>query len=78
TDQALRTIDKVSGADWYKGFKTFHTGLIADLAGRRGEALKRLGAAYAADPNVMRVAEAYVRALARAGDKDKALSVLTD
>lgn len=78
TDQALRVVDKISGPDWYKTFKTFHAGLIADLAGRKTEALKRLGAAYQADPNTLRVADAYARALARAGDKDKAIGVLTE
>lgn len=77
-DQALRTVDKVTGPDWYKAFKTFHGGLIADLAGRKTEALKRLGAAYQADSSTLRIADAYARALARAGDKDKALSVLSD
>jgi tetratricopeptide (TPR) repeat protein len=77
-DQALRTVDRITGPDWYKSFRTYHAGLIADVAGRRQEALKRLGAAYAADPGLLRIAEAYARALARSGDKAKALSVLAD
>jgi tetratricopeptide (TPR) repeat protein len=75
-DQALRTLDRITGSNLYKGFRSFHGGLIADMTGRKAEAVKRLGAAYAADPNVLRIAEAYARALARSGDRDKALSVL--
>jgi tetratricopeptide (TPR) repeat protein len=78
TDLALKTVEKATGQTWYASFKTFHAGLIADLAGRKSEALKRLQTAYETDPNVLRVADAYARALARAGNKEEALKVLTN
>ena len=75
---ALRTIDKVSGLDWYTVFKNYHAGLIADRAGRTDEATKRLEAAFKADGNALRVVEAWVRHLARIGRGEEASKVLAD
>lgn len=76
--EALATLDKLSGPDWYATFKNYHGGLIADVAGRRDEALKRLEAAHKGDPNALRVTDAYARVLARAGRVDDARKVLAD
>ncbi len=78
TTGAIRTIDKVGGLDWYSVFKNYHTGLIAERAGRTAEATKRLEAAYKSDGNALRIVEAWVRHLARAGRGEEALKVLAD
>lgn len=77
-DAALKAIDKVSGLDWYVVFKNYHAGLIADLAGRKQTAAKRLAEAYAADNRALRIVEAEVRNLARDGKKDEALAKLAE
>jgi tetratricopeptide (TPR) repeat protein len=76
TDAALKAIDKLNGPEWYGIFKNFHSGLIADLAGRRAEAGKRLGAAYKSDQNTLRVTDAQARALARQGKMLEAAGIL--
>ncbi len=77
-DGALKTIDKVGGLDWYAVFKNYHAGLIAETAGRRVVAAKRLGDAFASDGRALRIVEARVRNLARDGKRDEALALLTD
>jgi tetratricopeptide (TPR) repeat protein len=77
-DDALSTLERLSGPDWYATFKQYHAGLIADLAGRRADALKRFAQAHKADPDALRVTDAYARALARSGRKDEAEKVLAD
>lgn len=76
--EALASLDKLNGPDWYSTFKNYHGGLIADLAGKRDEALKRLEAAHKGDPNALRVTDAYARVLARAGRVEEARKVLTE
>jgi tetratricopeptide (TPR) repeat protein len=75
--QAVATIDKLTGAEWYAIFKDLHAGLILDLAGHRKEAAKRLERAYKLDPTALRVAQAYASYLSRNGRKDEALKVFT-
>jgi len=77
-DQALKTVDKVAGLDWYAVFKNYHAGLIADLAGRKAIAAKRLSDAYGADNRALRIVEAEVRNLARDGKKAEALAALAE
>jgi tetratricopeptide (TPR) repeat protein len=69
----VELIDKLQGAEWYIAFKELHAGLILDAAGQRKEAIKRLDRAYRADPTSVRIVDAYARALARGGERDKAL-----
>lgn len=76
TDEALGILERLRGADWYNIFRDFHAGLIADVAGRRAEAGRRLAAAHAADPNALRIVEAYARHLARTNERARALEVL--
>lgn len=76
-DAAMKTIDRVDGLDWYAVFKNYHAGLIAEMTGRRAEATRRLDTAFTADGQALRIVEAHVRNLARAGRKDDALAVLT-
>lgn len=75
-DGAFRTIDKLSGPDWYGVFKNFHTGLIAETADRKSEAARRLALAYRADQNALRVTDAHARTLARQGKALEAAGVL--
>jgi len=56
-------------------FRDYHAGLIADLLGNGFEAERRLKAAYDADKNTLRLADAYARCLARHGDVDGAKKV---
>ena len=56
-------------------FRDYHAGLIADLLGNGFEAQRRLKAAYDADKNTLRLADAYARCLARHGDVDGAKKV---
>jgi tetratricopeptide (TPR) repeat protein len=76
TDEAFGILERLRGADWYNIFRDFHAGLIADAAGRRAEAGRRLAAAHAADPNALRIVEAYARHLARTNDRSRALEIL--
>ncbi|MDR3496668.1 MAG: tetratricopeptide repeat protein [Ancalomicrobiaceae bacterium] len=75
-DTAFKVVDRLKGPDWYEVFKNYHSGLIAEMTGRKSEAAKRLAAAYKGDPNGLRVVDAEARDLARAGHKDEALGVL--
>jgi tetratricopeptide (TPR) repeat protein len=76
TDEAFAILDRLRGAEWYNIFRDFHAGLIADAAGRRAEAGRRLAAAHRADPNALRIVEAYARHLARTGERPRALEVI--
>jgi tetratricopeptide (TPR) repeat protein len=78
TAGALKTIDKVSGLDWYSVFKGYHGALIADMGGRRADAAKRMAEAYAADKRALRVVEAEVRFLARQKKPKEALDVIAE
>jgi tetratricopeptide (TPR) repeat protein len=75
-DGAIKAVDKLSGPDMYAVFRNFNAGLIAELAGRKAEALKRLAAAYKSDQNALRVTDAYARSLARNGKPLEAAGVL--
>ncbi|SHO59670.1 Tetratricopeptide repeat-containing protein [Pseudoxanthobacter soli DSM 19599] len=73
---ALEALDALSNAEMFAAFTTYNGGLIADLLGDHHEAVVRLGDAYAGDPGLPRVVVAYARALARAGDRNEADSVV--
>jgi len=77
-DTAFKVIDRLKGQDWYEVFKNYHTGLIAEMAGRKADAAKRLGDAYKLDTTGLRIVDAEARNLARTGRKDDALKVLDD
>ncbi|TIT19985.1 MAG: tetratricopeptide repeat protein [Mesorhizobium sp.] len=81
--EAMTSIDKLQGPDWFGLFKSFHRALIADASGlpERADALytatlQDTAAGGAAPETWMRNAQAYASFLARKGDKAKALSVL--
>ncbi|MEP6566130.1 MAG: tetratricopeptide repeat protein [Mesorhizobium sp.] len=81
--EAMASVDKLQGPDWFGLFKSFHRALIADASGQPDKA-DAIYAATLADTTAggsspetwMRNAQAYASFLARKGDKDKALSVL--
>ncbi|MYZ49820.1 tetratricopeptide repeat protein [Propylenella binzhouense] len=77
-DEALATIDKVEGEDWYRPFKLLHAGYINVLAGRNDAAVEILKTAEEADRGAVRIAEAYARALSRAGRNKDAEALLSD
>jgi tetratricopeptide (TPR) repeat protein len=72
---ALAAIDKLTGPDWYEIFKDLHAGMIADLAGNKKEAGKRLALAYKLDPTALRVVEAYGSWLSRDRSPKEALAI---
>ena len=76
-DEAFKSIDVLSGPSWYGIFKDYHHALIADLAGRKDEAVAAISNAYKTDDSALRVVEGYARILARAGRKDDAIKALT-
>ncbi|MBZ9797505.1 tetratricopeptide repeat protein [Mesorhizobium sp. ES1-4] len=80
---AMASIDKLRGPDWFGLFKSFHRALIADAANmpEKAEAIyaatmQDTAAGGAAPETWMRNAQAYASFLARKGDKAKAISVL--
>ena len=81
--EAMASVDKLQGPDWFGLFKSFHRALIADASGL-SEKADAIYAATLADTTAggaspetwMRNAQAYASFLARKGDKEKALSVL--
>jgi tetratricopeptide (TPR) repeat protein len=63
--EALERLRAVGGATT---FRDYHAGLIHDLMGNPTEAQRRLKAAYEADPNTLRVVDAWGRLQSRRGD----------
>lgn len=75
-EKAFAVLDDLRGTDLDLGFSDYHSGLIADLLGDHVEARRRLAVAYDGEPGMLRIAEAYARALARDGSREKALEVI--
>lgn len=57
-------------------FLIFHRALMSDVSGNRTEAVRYAREAFELDPFVPRIAEAYIRVLANAGDFETAKSIL--
>ncbi|AZO31641.1 MULTISPECIES: tetratricopeptide repeat protein [unclassified Mesorhizobium] len=81
--EAMASIDKLKGPDWFGLFKSYHRALIADAAGLSDKAdeiyaatLADTAAGGSAPETWMRNAQAYASFLARKGDKSKAIAVL--
>jgi tetratricopeptide (TPR) repeat protein len=72
---AVASIDRLQGPDWYAAFKDLHAGLILDIAGQRRDAGARLQRAYEQDKNALRTVDAYGRWLARNNNRKKSLEV---
>ncbi len=77
-DTALKRLDAMKGEEWYAFFRAYHGGLIASVAGRDGEANRRLREAIELDEGNVRVVDALVRSLARSGEAAEARKVLDD
>jgi tetratricopeptide (TPR) repeat protein len=75
-DKALARLDGLGGEEWYAFFRAYHGGLIASVAGRDGEATKRLKQAHDLDSGSVRVTEALIRSLAREGRTAEARAML--
>jgi tetratricopeptide (TPR) repeat protein len=73
---ALNRLDTLRGPDLYTAFTTFHGGIIADFMGDHAEARRRLAIAYDNEPSMLRIVDAYARALARDGAAQEAAGVL--
>ncbi|ODN68897.1 Lipoprotein NlpI precursor [Methylobrevis pamukkalensis] len=78
TDKALDRLDAMNGPQWFELFRSYHAGLIADASGRSDEAIERLRVAHGFDEGSIRITEAYVRALSRAGRFDEANAVVDE
>ena len=74
TKRAIETVDRVTENNVTQ-FRNYHAALIADLGGNAAEAENRLQAAYKADPNTLRLIDAYGRLLSRHGKSDEAKKV---
>jgi tetratricopeptide (TPR) repeat protein len=72
--EAMVAIDKLTGPEWYGIFKDLHAGMIADLAGNKKEAGKRLENAYKLDSSALRVVEAYGNWVSRNRSPKEALA----
>jgi tetratricopeptide (TPR) repeat protein len=77
-DRAIKDLDTLKGEEWYEPFKLLHTGYIALASGRTEEAIAALEKAKEADPNAVRVTEAYARALVVAGRVAEAEAAMQD
>ncbi len=74
-EQALATVDSLSGPEWYEVFKPYHSGLIATVGGDETAAGAYFEAAYTADPDAIRIVQAWGRHLARTDRIDEATAV---
>ncbi|CAO4191879.1 hypothetical protein LFADAHJC_LOCUS204 [Methylorubrum extorquens] len=74
---ALDTLSRLQGAH-NSTFRDFHSGLIAGRLGDQAEAERGLKAAYEADRNTLRIADAYARFRANTGSTDLAIRVYAD
>ena len=75
-DEAVKTISRLRGPEWYTIFKDYHTAILLDAAGRTDDAVEAIERAYTGDTTALRVVEAYARIMATAGEKDKAIDAL--
>lgn len=72
--RALEAIDRFSDPQ-LAAYRNFYGGLLADVAGDKREAGRRLKAAYDADQGTIRLADAYARFEARNGNRDTAKAI---
>jgi tetratricopeptide (TPR) repeat protein len=76
TDDALAIIDMAKMPEWASTFMRYHRALLADLGGRSSEARASYGRISKNDQRILRVALAFARHAANAGDPKLAQSVL--
>jgi tetratricopeptide (TPR) repeat protein len=82
-DTALADIDKLEGADWFELFKAYHGALIADAAGRKGDAdsryeygMNNTAGGSASPQTYLRLANSYAGFLAREGRMEDAKAII--
>jgi len=75
-DEAIETIDNLSGPDWFEVFKATHKAHLLFAAGRNQEALEAIEGAYEIDQGAIRVVDAYARILAANGRQKDAFDIL--
>ena len=76
TQEAVTLLDTPKQPDWAQYYLRFHRALLADQAGRHGEARAAYERMSKNDQRTLRVALAYARSAANAGDAKLALNVL--
>jgi tetratricopeptide (TPR) repeat protein len=72
--RALETLDRFNEPQ-LAVYRLFYGGLMADVAGDRREAGRRLKAAHELDVNTIRLADTYARFEARHGNRDNAKAI---
>jgi tetratricopeptide (TPR) repeat protein len=75
-DSALKELAEMKKVDWSRFYQQYHRGLIADVAGRKKTARRSLEAAFKSRPRTLRIAEAYARHAAKAGNMKLARKIL--
>jgi len=75
-DEALQIFDQMNKAEWSQHYQRYHRALVADLAGRHKEAGKDFARAFGKNPRSSRLAEAYARHAANAGNVELAQEIL--
>ncbi|MDX2308991.1 MAG: tetratricopeptide repeat protein [Hyphomicrobium sp.] len=76
TNEALNLLVVPKQAEWAQFYLRYHRALLADVAGRRGEAKSSFERVFKQDARTLRTALAYARSLSNAGDAKGARSVL--
>jgi tetratricopeptide (TPR) repeat protein len=75
---AFARLDLPKQAEWAQFFLRYHRGLIADIAGRKGEARAAFARVYEQDARTLRTALAYARHEAFVGDRKAALAIIDE
>jgi len=73
-DDALFTVDRLSGEPGFELFRQYQGALIASYIGRRDEARERFSAAHEMQPRALSIVDAYARFAARDDRRDDALA----
>ena len=75
--RALEIVDKFNQPE-LAAYRNFFGGLMADVAGDKAEASRRLVSAYKSEPGTLRVADAHARQLSREGNREQALQIYAE
>lgn len=77
-DRAIESLDNAGGQPWYPVYTNLHGGYILSAAGRPAEALPRFEASYKQNQNAVLLVDAYARALAQAGRREQARTIVDE
>jgi tetratricopeptide (TPR) repeat protein len=75
---AMAMLDGARPAEWPQFYLRYHRALIADIAGKSADAKTGFDRIFKTDPRTPRIALAYARSLAHAGDLKGARAVLKE